>query len=261
MATRIDTLEPVPAPERERPAGPEAHAAGVGAREPLRQRTRHDPDGRRSALLLAWVVYRIGRFVFVDARWEVVERNITNLMVGRLPARRDLAPLGRALRPRRRARVRRRRHRRAAAPRGRGGPRESAARRAACGGSARSSSSSSSSSGSRAVARGARCSSLAISAVGALFNVVGRRTPQPLWRYVPLIVLAGVFVAFLVVDGLRRRRLEPLGRVSPDGLPGRGGDPPLLPVRRPARARATLEPPRRALRCASPTSSSSAAFR
>ena len=39
----------------------------------------------------------------------------------------------------------------------------------------------------------------AISAVGALFNVVGRRTPQPLWRYVPLIVLAGVFVAFLVV--------------------------------------------------------------
>jgi general L-amino acid transport system permease protein len=36
-------------------------------------------------LLLAWVVYRVGRFVLVDARWEIVQRNITNLMVFRFP--------------------------------------------------------------------------------------------------------------------------------------------------------------------------------
>ena len=36
-------------------------------------------------LLLAWVVYRVGRFVFVDARWEIVQRNITNLLVFRFP--------------------------------------------------------------------------------------------------------------------------------------------------------------------------------
>jgi len=36
-------------------------------------------------LLLAWAVYRLGRFVLVDARWEVVQRNITNLLVFRYP--------------------------------------------------------------------------------------------------------------------------------------------------------------------------------
>ena len=40
---------------------------------------------------------------------------------------------------------------------------------------------------------------VAVSAVGALFNVLGRRTPQRLERYVPLPVLAGVLVAFFVV--------------------------------------------------------------
>ena len=39
----------------------------------------------------------------------------------------------------------------------------------------------------------------AIAAVGAAFNVIGRRTPERLWRYVPLIVLAGILIAFLVV--------------------------------------------------------------
>jgi general L-amino acid transport system permease protein len=36
-------------------------------------------------LVVAWFVYRLGRFVFVDARWEIIDRNITNLMVSRFP--------------------------------------------------------------------------------------------------------------------------------------------------------------------------------
>jgi general L-amino acid transport system permease protein len=36
-------------------------------------------------LLLAWVAYRAIWFVFVDARWEIVERNIENLLVFRYP--------------------------------------------------------------------------------------------------------------------------------------------------------------------------------
>jgi general L-amino acid transport system permease protein len=36
-------------------------------------------------LLLAWVLYRIGRFVLVDARWEIIQRNIENLLVFRYP--------------------------------------------------------------------------------------------------------------------------------------------------------------------------------
>lgn len=37
------------------------------------------------ALLLAWVLFRAGRFVFVSGRWEVVEANLTNFLVGRFP--------------------------------------------------------------------------------------------------------------------------------------------------------------------------------
>ena len=36
-------------------------------------------------VLLAWVAYRALWFVFVDARWEIVERNIENLLVFRYP--------------------------------------------------------------------------------------------------------------------------------------------------------------------------------
>jgi general L-amino acid transport system permease protein len=35
--------------------------------------------------LLAWVVYRLARFVFVSADWEVVRRNLRLFMVGRFP--------------------------------------------------------------------------------------------------------------------------------------------------------------------------------
>jgi general L-amino acid transport system permease protein len=37
------------------------------------------------ALVLGFALYRIGRFVFIDARWEIVERNLTNLLVFRFP--------------------------------------------------------------------------------------------------------------------------------------------------------------------------------
>jgi general L-amino acid transport system permease protein len=37
------------------------------------------------AALAAWVAYRVGRFVFVTGRWEIVDRNLTNLLVFRYP--------------------------------------------------------------------------------------------------------------------------------------------------------------------------------
>ncbi|MGH3110905.1 MAG: amino acid ABC transporter permease [Gaiellaceae bacterium] len=37
------------------------------------------------AAILGWACYRLARFVFVDARWEIVEENITNLLVFRFP--------------------------------------------------------------------------------------------------------------------------------------------------------------------------------
>jgi general L-amino acid transport system permease protein len=37
------------------------------------------------AALIAWVLYRLGRFVFVTGRWDVVDRNLTNLLVFRFP--------------------------------------------------------------------------------------------------------------------------------------------------------------------------------
>jgi general L-amino acid transport system permease protein len=37
------------------------------------------------AAIAAWAVYRLGRFVFVTGRWEIVDRNLTNLLVFRFP--------------------------------------------------------------------------------------------------------------------------------------------------------------------------------
>jgi general L-amino acid transport system permease protein len=37
------------------------------------------------AALLGWALYKIARFVFVDARWEIVEVNLRNLLVFRFP--------------------------------------------------------------------------------------------------------------------------------------------------------------------------------
>jgi general L-amino acid transport system permease protein len=82
VATRVDTLEPIPAPE----PPPER-------RLPPREWARENLFGTWFdtfltlvfGLLVAWLLYRLGRFVLVDARWEIIDRNITNLMVSRFP--------------------------------------------------------------------------------------------------------------------------------------------------------------------------------
>ncbi|MGH3038522.1 MAG: amino acid ABC transporter permease [Gaiellaceae bacterium] len=195
MTTQVDLLEPLPLPE-----GPPER------RLPPRQWIRENLFGSvldsvltvAFGLFLAWAAYRIGKFVFVDAEWEVVERNLTTLMVGTFP-RDELwrlwaalfvlaASLGfgaGALGAQRRREV--------AEGRAQPAPRGVAARRLApvvllvgvllwFSGSLRN-----------------LVLVLAVTAVGAVFNVVGRRTPRRLERSVPLIVLAGVLVAFLIV--------------------------------------------------------------
>jgi general L-amino acid transport system permease protein len=84
MVTRVDTLEPLPAPEPDRPPG-----RRLSPREWMRQNLFGSAlDTVLTvifAVILAWIVYRVGKFVLADARWEIVERNITNLMVGSFP--------------------------------------------------------------------------------------------------------------------------------------------------------------------------------
>jgi general L-amino acid transport system permease protein len=82
MATRVDTLEPMPAPERppERRLSPREWM-----RENLFGSWLDTILTIAFGLVVAWLVYRLGKFVFVDARWEIIERNITNLMVSRFP--------------------------------------------------------------------------------------------------------------------------------------------------------------------------------
>jgi general L-amino acid transport system permease protein len=82
MATRVDTLEPVPAPERppERRLSPKEWV-----RENLVATWFDTVMTIVFALIIVWLVYRLGKFVFFDARWEIIDRNITNLMVSRFP--------------------------------------------------------------------------------------------------------------------------------------------------------------------------------
>jgi general L-amino acid transport system permease protein len=84
MATRVDTLEPLPAPEPERPP-----ARRLAPREWVRENLFSGPFNSALTvvfgLLLGWALFRAAQFVLVDARWEIVERNLTNLMVSRFP--------------------------------------------------------------------------------------------------------------------------------------------------------------------------------
>jgi len=194
MATRVDTLEPLPEPER-----PQTRklTPREWVRENLFGSTLDSILTVIFALFLAWVAYRVGRFVFVDARWEIVERNITNLMVGGYP-RDELWRIWAALFVLATALgfgagaigVQRRREiaEGRAYPVGKGGLRRL---------------------GPLillvvvllwfAQSLEALVLVVAVSAVGALFNVLGRRTPERVERFVPLLVLAGVLVAFLLV--------------------------------------------------------------
>jgi general L-amino acid transport system permease protein len=83
-ATRVDTLEPVPVAE---PEGAPVRRLGPRewARENLFSTWYNGLLTLVFGLLLAWAVYRLGRFVLVDARWEIVERNIRNFMVFHFP--------------------------------------------------------------------------------------------------------------------------------------------------------------------------------
>jgi general L-amino acid transport system permease protein len=82
--TRVDTLEPIPVPETEGPP-----LRQLGPREWARQNLFPNWwNGLLTVvfgLILAWAVYRLARFVFFDARWEIVERNIRNFMVFHFP--------------------------------------------------------------------------------------------------------------------------------------------------------------------------------
>ena len=148
--------------------------------------------------LLAWAIWRVATFVFVDARWEIIERNITSLMVGGFP-RDELwrvwaallilaASLGwgaGALVVRRRLAVAEGREAR--------GDRTAGLRRIAP----------------IVLLVGvllwfasslqALLLVLAAAGIGVAFNLLGRRTPKRLDRFVPLLVLAGILVAFLVI--------------------------------------------------------------
>jgi general L-amino acid transport system permease protein len=193
--TQVDALEPLPVPE-----GPPER------RLPPRAWVRENLfgsvfDGVLTVVFgafLAWAAYRAAKFVFVDADWEIVERNLTTLLVGSYP-RDELwriwaalfvlaASLGfgaGALGAQRRREV--------VEGRAQPAPKGLAVRRL----------------GPLVVLVAVLLwlagslepllLVLAIAAVGGIFNAVGRRLPQRLERYTPLVVLAGILVAFLVV--------------------------------------------------------------
>jgi general L-amino acid transport system permease protein len=195
MATQIDALEPLPLPE-----GPPER------RLPPRQWIRENLFGSAFdsvltvvfGLFLAWAAYRIATFVFVEADWEIIRRNLTTLMVGSFP-RDELwrvwaalfvlaASLGFGA-----GAVGAQRRREVAEGRAEPAPKGVAVRRLApvvilvsvllwFSGSLEN-----------------LLLVLAIAGVGAVFNVVGRRTPRRLERLVPLLVLAGILVAFLII--------------------------------------------------------------
>ena len=83
-ATRVDTIEPIPVPE---PEGPPARRASPRewVRENLFSTWYNGALTVVFGALLAWVLYRVGTFVFVDADWEIVRRNLRNFMVFHFP--------------------------------------------------------------------------------------------------------------------------------------------------------------------------------
>jgi general L-amino acid transport system permease protein len=76
------TEEPLPLPEAETP--PERRLPpGMWVRENLFNSPLNTVLTIVFGLLIAWVVFRATRFVFVTGRWQVIEQNLTNFMVGR----------------------------------------------------------------------------------------------------------------------------------------------------------------------------------
>src|SRR6266508_2780258 len=84
MATRVDTLEPIPIPEPERP--PERKLSPAEwAKKNLFSTWYNGVLTVGFGLLLGWAAFRVLQFVFVDARWEIIERNLRLLLVFRFP--------------------------------------------------------------------------------------------------------------------------------------------------------------------------------
>ncbi len=82
--TGTELREPIPVAE---PEGPPIREVGPRewARENLFSTRFNTVLTVVFGLILAYVVYRVGRFVLVDARWEIIERNITNFLVFHFP--------------------------------------------------------------------------------------------------------------------------------------------------------------------------------
>ncbi|MGI8872794.1 MAG: amino acid ABC transporter permease [Egibacteraceae bacterium] len=78
------TLEPTAGPE---PTRPPTHATSPGTwlRENLFNTWYNSLLTVVFAALLAWVIYRGLRFVFVTGRWDIIRVNLTNFAVGRYP--------------------------------------------------------------------------------------------------------------------------------------------------------------------------------
>src|SRR6266540_5690238 len=84
MATRVDTLEPIPIPAPERP--PERKLSPAEwAKKNLFSTWYNGVLTVGFGLLLGWAAFRVLQFVFVDARWEIIERNLRLLLVFRFP--------------------------------------------------------------------------------------------------------------------------------------------------------------------------------
>ena len=79
---------PVQPPER--PEVPPTGRATTWARENLFNNWYNSLFTVVFGALLVYAVYRSLRFLFVTARWEIIDRNLTNLMVFRWPERPDL---------------------------------------------------------------------------------------------------------------------------------------------------------------------------
>ena len=83
-ATRIDTLEPIPVPEPERPSARRL-SPQEWAKENLFSTWYNGLLTVVFGALLAWAAYRVGKFVFMDAEWEIVDRNLRNFLVFHFP--------------------------------------------------------------------------------------------------------------------------------------------------------------------------------
>ena len=83
MATRVDTLEPIPVPE----PGPPLRRTNWRRwlKENLFSTWYNAVLTVVFGAFLGWALFRVAQFVFVDARWEVIDRNIRLFVVFRFP--------------------------------------------------------------------------------------------------------------------------------------------------------------------------------